>query len=113
MDPLEENPTNFYVGAGKVNLYMLGSKDSVDIYMSEHGGLTDLTYKSLIQAVNTLQPTGYQEFVDSYKSLDEVETDGWQVSFVENRDDLPEFFSELDEHHKFLLVHFGEKYEEE
>mgnify|MGYP007070209259 CR=1 FL=1 len=65
MDPLEEYLTNFYVGVGKVNLYMLGSKDSVDIYMSEHGGLTDLTYKSLIQAVNTLQPTGYQEFVDS------------------------------------------------
>ena len=113
IEALGENSSNSFIGVGKVNLYSLGSKDSLDIYMAEHGGLTDLTYKSLIEAVKALQPDGYQEFVDSYTKLAEVEEEGWQVSFVEDREDIPEFFWDLDEHQKFLKVHFGEKYDEE
>lgn len=56
-----------------------------------------------------LQPAGYQAFPDSYTSLAKTTADGWQVSFVENKEDIPEEFRELGEHHKFVKLHFGAK----
>ena len=113
VEPLDENSHNYVTGAGKVNMYAYGSKDSLDIYFAEHGGRTDLTYKSLLESVKALQPEGYEDFVKDYTALAEVETDDYQVSFVEDREEIPEYFMELDEHQKFTKVHFGEKYEEE
>ena len=107
MDLLAEDSINYFTGIGKVNLFSLGDKNSCDITMAEHGGLTDLTYRSLVAAVEKLQPAGYEDFLANYQEIGEAEGDGWKAAKIP-KGEVPEFFQDLDEHQEFLQVHFGE-----
>lgn len=107
MELLGEDSINYFTGIGKVNLFSLGDKNSCDITMAEHGGLTELTHKSLVTAVEKLQPAGYEDFLANYQEIGEAEGDGWKAVKIP-KGEVPEFFQELDEHEEFLQVHFGE-----
>ncbi|MBR6396142.1 MAG: hypothetical protein IKS09_04155 [Lachnospiraceae bacterium] len=112
LEPLTENGIGGMIGAGKINVLYNGSKDSLDICVSEYGGRTDLTYKSLMSVVKALKPDGYEKFISEYVSLTEVETDDYQVTFTDDKMQSEEAFYELEDGHKFVKVHFGIIYDE-
>ena len=127
-EPLGEDSTNALGGIGKMYLYYIGDKSSVDIYVGEYvmdseaalelpeseknlilgenGGRTELTYKSLVETVNHLKPEGYEDFAANYKELGESKGDNWEVSYPKEGD-IPEVYEELDGDVVLTKVHFG------
>ena len=105
MNKLGDGYINYVSSLGKLVLYTTGNKDSGEIYIAEHGGLTDLTYQSLVNVIKTLKPTGYQTFLNQYAKLKETKTDSYQVSFVSQKK-APEAFSSLDSHYKYLKLRY-------
>jgi beta-N-acetylhexosaminidase len=107
-EPLSDTMRSTVTLVGRIALFWSGNKDSVDITIGEHGGITENTYKSIISLVKKLQPTGYESFLEKYKKLEEVKTEGYKVSYVSDSEDLPEVFqNELDEHYEYVNIHFG------
>ncbi|SFB35098.1 Ig-like domain (group 2) [Acetitomaculum ruminis DSM 5522] len=92
---------------GKISLYYSGDIYSSDIYIAEHGGLTDLAYKSILEAVKKLKPQNYRYFLDTYKKIEAKQTDQYQVSIITNKAKLPEVLQSLDEHNHFIKIHFS------
>lgn len=104
LDPLTEDYSSVSTGFGKLVLSASGDRFDVELHLAEHGGLTDLTYQSLINAVNRLQPYGYQDFVQSYTGLKEVTTETYQVSFHKAAD-APDTLASLGDHYEYLTLH--------
>ena len=90
---------------GKVGMWYSGKRSSVEIYIFEHGNLTDLAYKSILSVVGKMQPVGYETFLENYKELSEVSTETYQVSYVKDASELPEGFQDS-EHYSFIKLHF-------
>lgn len=108
IEPLGDDDINHYISCGKVNMFSLGNRNSVEITFAEYGDLSNLTYKSVIETVKKLQPAGYEEFIENYTALEEANTDAYTVTFPEDKADLPEFYGELAGRYKFVKVTFGE-----
>ena len=109
VDELDDTNINNICGIGKVNMYSFGNKDSVDIYVAEKGDASELTYKSIIEIVNTLKPTGYEKFIDEFGELSAVDNDDYQVISPASGDDVPEVFGEFADSYVITKVHFGSK----
>ena len=109
-DALSENYQSMNYNMGKLTGFVSGNKDSVDIIIGEFSNRTNLTYKSLCSLVTVLMPEGYADFLENYKSLAEVKTAGYQVSFPVKEEDLPDIFANETwmNKYKFTKVHFGE-----
>lgn len=107
MGPLGDEYKSTVMNAGKVSLSVNGSKDSADFVVAEYGGNTELTYKSLISAVKGMQPAGCEEFLASYATLEEVETEQYQVKFLTASDEVPFAFEDFSANYKYVSLHFG------
>ncbi|MBQ6265070.1 MAG: hypothetical protein IJK60_06435 [Clostridia bacterium] len=89
-DALDENYINGVINSGKIRVIYYGSKDSVDIVVSEYGERSDLTYKSIVSTVAKLQPDNSSVFEKYYTELKEGENDGFSVSFTLDGDFVAE-----------------------
>ncbi|MBP5305617.1 MAG: hypothetical protein J6Z02_07170 [Lachnospiraceae bacterium] len=107
-EPLTEDYTSSFVGTGKINALVNGNKDRLTIDIAEHGGRTDLTYKSIITIVENLQPTGYEDFLTRFTELMEIDEELLSVKFVDDKYEMSEFFQDADDHNVFVAVRFGE-----
>lgn len=107
-EPLNEEYRSLYASAGKVKMSAEGTRDSVDVCMAEYGGNTELTYKSLLEAVQVLQPAGYEEFLANYTALEEAETEQYQVKFLTASDEIPFAFEDFSSNYRYVSVHFGD-----
>ena len=80
-DPLTEDFISSYINCGKISLAAFGSKTDLTLIVGEYGENTDLTLKSLQNAVAKLQPNGYEAFAADYTELKEAVGSGYSVSF--------------------------------
>ena len=103
---LDESSISGIAHIGKVMLYVSGKKNSVEFFIGEHDALTNLAYQSILETVKTMQPVGYEEFLENYKELSEVSTDTYQVSYVTDTAELPEALQD-ESHYKFIRLHFS------
>jgi len=72
---------------GKIRFYAAGSKDSGTVYVAEYGDKnTDLTYKSIINAVDVLKPDHLDEFKAEFTELKEITNDNYSVKFATEED---------------------------
>lgn len=108
MGPLEDIYTSTVMNAGKVSMSITGSRDSADFVAAEYGGNTELTYQSLISAVKGMEPVGYEEFLANYTTLEEVETERYQVKFLTDEDEVPFAFEDFSANYRYVQLHFGE-----
>lgn len=107
-DELDDNYTSQYVAMGKLRMHTTGSKDSLDIIIAEYGEIDDLAYKSIINIVKALKPTNYEKFINSYTELGEKKTDEYEVSYLTDKEEIEEKFTEYNTKFKFMKIHFGE-----
>lgn len=105
--PLSEDDINGVINCGKIRAIYYGSKDEADIVFVEFGERSDLTYKSIMNTVATLQPVGYDTFAKYYNSLKEGEDDGFKVSFALDESFKAEHELEQIEGYDYTVVHFG------
>ena len=108
VEPMNDEDRNVVANAGKVSMSAVGTKDAADIYFAEYGGVTELTYQSMREVVQVLQPTGYEEFLADYDALAEVTTARYQVVFLTDGDELPYAFEDYGDNYQFIKVHFGD-----
>lgn len=98
LEALTADSKNYVCGIGRMNAFVTGTKDSVDIYVAEYrdGKASELTYKSLTEIAKKLKPIGYDDFVESYTQLSEVKTDYYQVQFITDENAIKDVFVESD-----------------
>lgn len=108
LQSLGEESINCYFNIGKMGACINGDKNSVEIAVAEYGGRGDLTYKSLIDLVNTLKPNKYENFVKDYTKLQEVSANGYSVTFPTDPKKLPESFQDKVGNYQFTVVRFSE-----
>lgn len=105
-DAMDDNYSSSVAHVGKILMTLNGKRTSADFVFGEHGELSELTYKSIIEAVTRLQPVGYEEFLENYKELSEVSTDTYQVAYITDTSELPESLQSKT-NYKFIKLHFS------
>ncbi|MBQ8136282.1 MAG: hypothetical protein IJ174_02505, partial [Clostridia bacterium] len=66
VEPLEEGYTSTAANFGKLMMVANAEGDGTTILLGEHGGLDELGYQSIINVVNILKPTGWEDFTANY-----------------------------------------------
>lgn len=73
---------NLFVNYGKVYVKAYGTADDFAMVVAEYGENTELTYKSIMAAVQELMPENYSILKKYYTELKEVsDADGYTISF--------------------------------
>ena len=82
-DALTENDENDIISSGRITVFTFGNKDHLRVFAFEYGNKnTDLTYKSIMNVMNKLQPTDISLFNKYFTELKEVkDADGFTVTF--------------------------------
>lgn len=80
--PFTEDYVSKYVNCGKITVAAFGTADKFDMIVGEYGENTELTYKSIMNTMEKLQPKDLTLFQKYYTELKEVkDADGYNVSF--------------------------------
>jgi len=103
-----EDDSFFSMPIGEIRFVAHGNKDSMKMAVGEYGENTDLTLQSLINAVQVIHPAGWEEFLDAFTGLREMEGENYKVTF-EMDDETKEYLGIGDEtdNFSFCMVVFG------
>ena len=107
-DPLGEDYVNQTAAVGKIRMYSIGNVDSFAMLFYEYEDLDDVAYQSMVNAVKTLQPRGWESFVQNYTAIESVETDEYTVTVDPDEDTIFQIVDEIDGLYRYVLVQFGE-----
>ena len=106
-DALTEESTSCGGSIGKLLLIGNGNVDDFTILLGEHGGLDDLAFQSLINAVNIFQPAGYEDFIANYTELADAEAEGYTVQLNADEAAVAEIYEEANAEYSYAIIHFG------
>ena len=106
-DPLTEEDTSCGGSIGKMLLVGNGNVDDFTILLGEYGGLDDLAFQSLINAVNVFQPAGYEDFIANYTELADAEAEGYTVRLNADEAAVTEIYEGANMDYSFAIIHFG------
>ena len=106
-EPLGGDYTSMSANVGKVMIVVNGEPDDATILLGEYGGLDDVAYQSLINAVNVLKPDGWENFISEYKALADAETAGYTVKLNADADAVGEIIDDARDSYSYAVVHFG------
>ena len=106
-DALTEESTSCGGSIGKLLLIGNGNVDDFTILLGEHGGLDDLAFQSLINAVNIFQPAGYEDFIANYTELADAEAEGYTVQLNADEAAVAEIYEDANAEYSYAIIHFG------
>lgn len=108
-EPLTDEYISQANSVGKLSVLSNGNKSSLKILVKEYEALDDLAVKSVINTVNAYQPDGYEKFVESFTTFEDVTTDDYTV--IANADDAAvlEIVDEKDDGYAYAIVTFGKE----
>lgn len=107
-DALSEDFVSCASSAGKVMLIGNGDVNDFTILLGEFGGLDDLAYQSLMNAVAVFQPKGWESFTESYTELAEADADGYTVALNVDEATVGEIIDDVNADYSYAVIHFGE-----
>lgn len=93
--------------AGKTGLMYSGKNDDVYIVIKEYGGKSDLSYRSIMNAVAKLKPVGYDAFAKEYTELTEAEGENYKVTFGYDELIKEHFGADKDDDYEYIIIRFG------
>jgi len=107
LDPKDDTMTSWGGNYGKVIMVMNRNGRSLTILVCEHGGLDNVAYQDIINAVSAVQPEGWETFVAEYKELKDVKTDGYSVTLNPDDAQVGEIIDERYEGYSYAIVRIG------
>lgn len=99
---------------GRIRFVAHGNQDDMTIAVGEYEKLTDNAYKSIVNGVKTLQPKGYEKFLeafteDAFKEQKELTGEGYEVYYEIKDEDMESLgIEDEEENFNFVVVDFGE-----
>ena len=106
-EPLGEGFFSRTNNIGKIMMIANGSKDDLTMLFGEYGGLDDLVYRSMVNAVLAMKPEGWESFTSDYTSLADAETEGYSVVLDPDGAAVDEIIEDKNEDYVYALIHFG------
>jgi len=108
-EPLGGMYTSHAASVGKVMIVVNGEPEDATILLGEYGGLDDVAYQSLINAVKLFRPNGWEDFIDGYTALADAETAGYTVRLNADAEAVAEIIDDARESYSYAVIHFGEQ----
>ena len=106
-EPLGEDFASMGGSIGKVMMVANGSANDFTLLLGEYGGLDELAHTSIVNIVNTLQPTGWEDFAANYPGLADAEGEGWSVRLDVDRAEVDGIIDDASDDYSYALVRFG------
>ena len=107
--PLTQDFNSMSANSGKIIMVVNGSINYATILLGEYGGLDDLAYQSIINAMNILQPRGWEDFVANYTELKDAETDQYTVTVNAQEEAVREIIDEPREGDQWVIIRIGDE----
>ena len=106
-DPLGENFNSMGGSIGRMMMVANGSVGDLTLLLGEYGGLDDLALRSALNIVNTLQPSGWEDFAANYTELADAEGAGWSVRLNVDDATVGEIIEDANAEYSYALIRFG------
>ena len=107
--PLTENFSSMSANSGKIMIVVNGNMNYATILLGEYGGLDELAYQSVMNAMNILRPRGWEDFVANYPELRDAETDQYTVTVNAQEEAVREIIDDPREDYQWVIIRIGDE----
>ena len=107
--PLTEDYNRMSANSGKIMIVVSGNANYATILLGEYGGLDDLAYQSIMNAMNILQPRGWEAFVANYTEFKDAETDQYTVTVNAQEEAVREMIDDPREGDQWVIIRIGDE----
>ncbi len=107
--PLTADYNSMSANSGKIMMVVNGSMNYATILLGEYGGLDDLAYQSIMNAMNILQPRGWEGFAANYTELRDAETDQYTVTVNAQEEAVREIIDDPREGDQWVIIRIGDE----
>ena len=106
---LTEDFNSMSANSGKLMILVNGNVNYAAILLGEYGGLDELAYQSIMNAMNILRPRGWEDFAANYTELRDAETDQYTVTVNAQEEAVREIIDDPREDYQWVIVRIGDE----
>lgn len=107
--PLTADYNSMSANSGKNVIVVNGNMNYATILLGEYGGLDDLAYQSIMNAMIILQPRGWEDFAANCTELKDAETDQYTVTVNAQEEAVREIIDDPREGYQWAIIRIGDE----